>query len=185
MGQTPHLLLHRESDVLVRRSGIYHYRRVVPPRLRSILGAREIWLSLKTPYVRVAESRVARFNAEIDGVIMSARDNLSLGSHPSSQVRDVARELRDVLSKAKALASVTGRLQRYTETIGPELYVDTRVKPRSFGSEDIFDIVNRLQERLKVVDDISVRLEAVEASAGKAQQRTTPPASPAMSVNQR
>jgi integrase len=110
---------------------------------------------------------------------MSARE--SLRDDPA-QVHSVAQELRDILSKAKALASVTGRLQRYTETIGPGLYVDTQVTPPPLGSGDIFDIVNRLQERLKVVDDISIRLGAVESSSQKGAKSTTPASSPTMST---
>jgi hypothetical protein len=64
--------------VVVRQAGTFHYRRVVPLPLRPILGRREVWLSLRTPYKRIAESRATRFNASVEEVFTMAGQKLGV-----------------------------------------------------------------------------------------------------------
>ncbi|GEB43739.1 DUF6538 domain-containing protein [Gluconobacter sphaericus] len=41
------------------RGTTYHFRRIVPPALRSVLNQREIWVSLRTSYQNEARKRAS------------------------------------------------------------------------------------------------------------------------------
>jgi len=45
------------------RGTTYHFRRIVPPALRSALNQREIWVSLKTGYQSEARKRASLLHA--------------------------------------------------------------------------------------------------------------------------
>ena len=88
--------------MIVLQGGVFHYRRVVPSPIRSLLGQREVWVSLKTPYRRIAESRAARFNGLVEGVFMAARRKLvsSLSDDLGADPRDeLIRLLQDTLEE--------------------------------------------------------------------------------------
>ncbi|WP_342665270.1 site-specific integrase [Nisaea denitrificans] len=46
--------------MIKRQGSIYHFRRMVPERIRSVVGRREIWCSLRTANRSVARARAAR-----------------------------------------------------------------------------------------------------------------------------
>jgi hypothetical protein len=90
--------------VISRQGEIYHYRRVIPSPIRHILGQREIWISLKTPFRKTAESRAANFNLLVDGVFMVAKRKLTqapgeeLGDDPREQLIQILRDMVDLQS---------------------------------------------------------------------------------------
>ena len=57
---------------LVLRSGVYIYRRAVPPRLRSIIGKREWKFSLATADLAVAQRRLSTIAADVEREIKEA-----------------------------------------------------------------------------------------------------------------
>jgi len=53
---------------LVKRGGVWQYRLEVPPRLRSIIGSREVKRSLGTGGLQAAQRRWQTVKAEVDRV---------------------------------------------------------------------------------------------------------------------
>src|SRR5688572_11862705 len=51
---------------LVKRGDVWVYRKVVPPQLRSLIGATEIWRSLGTDDLDQAQERWREVRAEVD-----------------------------------------------------------------------------------------------------------------------
>src|SRR5690349_11842141 len=64
-------MLFRMSG-LVRRGGVFIYRRMVPPRLRSIIGSREVKRSLGTGDAQVAQRRWQAVKLEVDRLFAEA-----------------------------------------------------------------------------------------------------------------
>ena len=59
-------------DGLVKRGGVWVFRRRVPDRLRLVIGTREVRRSLKTGDERVALSRWASVKADVDRIFAEA-----------------------------------------------------------------------------------------------------------------
>ncbi len=57
---------------LVKRGGVWQYRRMVPPRLRSIIGSREVKRSLGTGDLQVAQRRWQTAKVEVDRLFAEA-----------------------------------------------------------------------------------------------------------------
>jgi hypothetical protein len=57
---------------LVKRGGVYIYRREVPSRLRSLIGKREWKVSLGTSDLVVAQRRTVSVAADVERVIQEA-----------------------------------------------------------------------------------------------------------------
>lgn len=122
--------------MLVLQGGVYHYRRVVPRALRAPLGRREVWISLKTPYRRMAESRAVRFNGLVEGVFVAAKKKLysslsdELGDDPRGELIRILRETfheqsvtletlqqnHSIELEARKIEALTTRIQRSTES---------------------------------------------------------------------
>jgi hypothetical protein len=61
---------------LVKRGGVWIYRRMVPPRLRSIIGSREVKRWLGTTDLQAAQRRWQTVNAEVDRIFAEAEASL-------------------------------------------------------------------------------------------------------------
>ncbi|OUI97698.1 integrase, partial [Acetobacter cibinongensis] len=75
-------LLHRPSplreDFMLRiRGTTYHFRRIVPPTLRTALNRREIWVSLKTGYQNEARKKASLLHARTTELFMQAHSVLA------------------------------------------------------------------------------------------------------------
>jgi len=57
---------------LVKRGGVWTYRKSIPQKLRPIVGAREIWRSLGTADETVALTRFRRVKQDVERVIAEA-----------------------------------------------------------------------------------------------------------------
>src|SRR5688572_24378565 len=57
---------------LVKRGGVWSYRRMVPQRLRSVLQCREIKRTLDTPDLNAAQRRWATVNADVERMFAEA-----------------------------------------------------------------------------------------------------------------
>lgn len=79
------------------RGTTYHFRRIVPPALRTALNRREIWVSLKTGYQNEARKRASLPHARTTELFMQAHSVLAepdaLGRHEGLRV-----SLRDLQS---------------------------------------------------------------------------------------
>jgi integrase len=62
---------------MLNRHGVYYFRKAVPLPLRSIIGKREILVSLKTKDREVAKSRLHRAALEADAKLAAARRQLA------------------------------------------------------------------------------------------------------------
>jgi len=58
---------------LVERGGVWQYRCEVPPRLRSIIGSREVKRSLGTGDLQAAQRRWQTVKAEVDRLFAEAQ----------------------------------------------------------------------------------------------------------------
>src|SRR5690242_8371545 len=61
---------------LVKRGGVWIYRREVPPRLRTIIGSREVKRSLGTGDLQAAQRRWQTVKAEVDRLFAEAEASL-------------------------------------------------------------------------------------------------------------
>src|SRR5439155_22220029 len=61
---------------LVKRGGVWQYRRMVPPRLRSIIGSSEVKRSLGTRDLQAAQRRWQAVKAEVDRLFAEAEASL-------------------------------------------------------------------------------------------------------------
>ncbi|MBS1004370.1 DUF6538 domain-containing protein [Acetobacter thailandicus] len=59
------------------RGTTYHFRRIVPPALRTALNRREIWVSLKTGYQNEARKRASLLHARTTELFMQAHSVLA------------------------------------------------------------------------------------------------------------
>ncbi|MBS0961480.1 DUF6538 domain-containing protein, partial [Acetobacter thailandicus] len=59
------------------RGTTYHFRRIVPPALRTALNRREIWVSLKTGYQNEARKRASLLHARTTELFMQAYSALA------------------------------------------------------------------------------------------------------------
>ncbi|WP_338077318.1 DUF6538 domain-containing protein, partial [Acetobacter cibinongensis] len=59
------------------RGTTYHFRRIVPPTLRTALNRREIWVSLKTGYQNEARKRASLLHARTTELFSQAHLALS------------------------------------------------------------------------------------------------------------
>jgi integrase len=57
-------------DGLTKRGGVWTYRKVIPPKLRAAMGAREIWRSLDTGNETVALIRYAKVKSQVDQMLL-------------------------------------------------------------------------------------------------------------------
>lgn len=78
---------------LVKRGDVWIYRKVVPPQLRSIIGAREIWRSLGTGDLDQAQERWREVRAEVgrslhEGRRVPAATEFSIKSSASPQAQE-------------------------------------------------------------------------------------------------
>lgn len=79
--------------LLQKRANTYYFRWVFPPHIRSILDQREIYKSLRTPCVELAQARSSRYYRFVHFV-----KGLDVDTGAS----------RATISKVKKLASVSG-----------------------------------------------------------------------------
>ncbi|GBR69159.1 DUF6538 domain-containing protein [Gluconobacter kanchanaburiensis] len=75
------------------RGTTYHFRRIVPPALRSVLNQREIWVSLKTGYQNEARKRASLLHARTTELFEKTSQALAAG-----QARQAVPHVRDALS---------------------------------------------------------------------------------------
>ena len=62
---------------MLNRHGVYYFRKAVPLPLRSVIGKREILVSLKTKDREVAKSRLHRAALEADALLAAAKKKLA------------------------------------------------------------------------------------------------------------
>ncbi|MBS1078892.1 tyrosine-type recombinase/integrase [Gluconobacter kondonii] len=81
------------------RGTTYHFRRIVPPTLRSVLNQREIWVSLKTGYQSEARKRAFLLHAKTTELFDETFRALAEGQEhqPVPHVRDALRDLHRLL----------------------------------------------------------------------------------------
>lgn len=81
------------------RGTTYHFRRIVPPALRSILNQREIWVSLKTGYQSEARKRASLLHARTTELFDATSQALTEGQERQTvpHVRDALRDLHRLL----------------------------------------------------------------------------------------
>jgi hypothetical protein len=75
---------------LVLRGGVYTYRRMVPRRLRGVLGCREVKRTLGTGDLNAAQRRWKAVNAEVEQMFAEAEkavSNPSVAGRRASAVR--------------------------------------------------------------------------------------------------
>ena len=90
------------------RGTTYHFRRIVPPALRSVLNQREIWVSLKTGYQNEARKRASLLHARTTELFEETSQALAEGQkhQPVPHVRDALKDLHRLLESATALEAV-------------------------------------------------------------------------------
>jgi len=76
---------------LVKRGGVWQYRRAVPPRLRSLIGSHEVKRTLGTGDLQVAQRRWQTVKAEVDRLFTEAEAGLK---NPSVAAYRAVEELR-------------------------------------------------------------------------------------------
>jgi integrase len=69
---------------LVKRGGVWTYRKRVPPKLRSVIGAREIWRSLGTADLDEAQERWRAVRAEVTASFTDGRPLAALPIFPDA-----------------------------------------------------------------------------------------------------
>ncbi|MBF0862796.1 DUF6538 domain-containing protein [Gluconobacter kanchanaburiensis] len=81
------------------RGTTYHFRRIVPPALRSVLDQREIWVSLKTGYQSEARKRASLLHARTTELFDETSRALTEGQerHAVPHVRDALKDLHRLL----------------------------------------------------------------------------------------
>ncbi|GAD10079.1 hypothetical protein GFGA_1c0799 [Gluconobacter frateurii NBRC 103465] len=81
------------------RGTTYHFRRIVPPALRSALNQREIWVSLKTGYQNEARKRASLLHTKTTELFDETFRVLAEGQNCQSipHVRDAMRDLHRLL----------------------------------------------------------------------------------------
>jgi len=81
------------------RGTTYHFRRIVPPALRSTLKQREIWVSLKTGYQNEARKRASLLHARTTELFDETSRALAEGQerHAVPHMRDALRDLHRLL----------------------------------------------------------------------------------------
>ncbi|WP_311768059.1 DUF6538 domain-containing protein [Zymomonas mobilis] len=67
----------REDFILRVRGTTYHFRRIVPPALRTALNRQEIWISMKTGYQNEARKRTSLLHARTTELFSQAHLALS------------------------------------------------------------------------------------------------------------
>src|SRR5215510_10480124 len=87
---------------LVERGGVWQYRCEVPPRLRSIIGSREVKRSLGTGDLQAAQRRWQTVKAEVDRLFAEAEAAVKNPEHRSIQGhRGLASGSRDARCGAR------------------------------------------------------------------------------------
>ena len=81
------------------RGTTYHFRRIVPPALRSALNQREIWVSLKTGYQNEARKRASLLHARTTELLEETSRAVAEGQERQTvpHVRDALRDLHRLL----------------------------------------------------------------------------------------
>lgn len=81
------------------RDTTYHFRRIVPPALRSALSQREIWVSLKTGYQNEARKRASLLHARTTELLEETSRAVAEGQERQTipHVRDALKDLHRLL----------------------------------------------------------------------------------------
>ncbi|MEN3167827.1 DUF6538 domain-containing protein [Gluconobacter sp. OJB] len=90
------------------RGTTYHFRRIVPPALRSALNQREIWVSLKTGYQNEARKRASLLHTKTTELFDETFRVLAEGQNCQSipHVRDAMRDLHRLLEAPTGIEAV-------------------------------------------------------------------------------
>ncbi|MBS1081173.1 DUF6538 domain-containing protein [Gluconobacter kondonii] len=90
------------------RGTTYHFRRIVPPALRSALNQREIWVSLKTGYQNEARKRASALHARTTELFDKTSRALAEGQERPAipHVRDALRDLHRLVEAPVGLEAV-------------------------------------------------------------------------------
>ncbi|MDE7540948.1 hypothetical protein PY792_11975 [Gluconobacter sphaericus] len=98
-----------EGRLMLRiRGTTYHFRRIVPPALRSVLNQREIWVSLKTCYQSEARKRASLFHARTTELFDETFRTLAEGQERPAipHVRDALNDLHRLVDSAAGIEAV-------------------------------------------------------------------------------
>ncbi|WP_408871552.1 DUF6538 domain-containing protein [Gluconobacter kondonii] len=90
------------------RGTTYHFRRIVPPALRSMLNQREIWVSLKTGYQNEARKRASLLHARTTELFDEISRALAEGQERPAvpHVRDALRDLHHLVDSPASIEAV-------------------------------------------------------------------------------
>ncbi|MGC5748805.1 tyrosine-type recombinase/integrase [Gluconobacter sp. NFX36] len=90
------------------RGTTYHFRRIVPPALRSTLNQREIWVSLKTGYQNEARKRASLLHARTTELLEETSRALAEGQERQAvpHVRDALSDLHRLVDSAAGIEAV-------------------------------------------------------------------------------
>ncbi|MBS1029710.1 DUF6538 domain-containing protein [Gluconobacter albidus] len=90
------------------RGTTYHFRRIVPPALRSVLNQREIWVSLKTGYQNEARKRASLLHARTTELFDESYRALAEGQERPAipHVRDALNDLHRLVDSAAGIEAV-------------------------------------------------------------------------------
>ncbi|MEJ5155399.1 DUF6538 domain-containing protein [Gluconobacter wancherniae] len=90
------------------RGTTYHFRRIVPPALRSALNQREIWVSLKTGYQNEARKRASLLHARTTELLEETSRAVAEGQERQTipHVRDAMRDLHRLLEAPTGIEAV-------------------------------------------------------------------------------
>ncbi|KXV22566.1 DUF6538 domain-containing protein, partial [Gluconobacter oxydans] len=94
------------------RGTTYHFRRIVPPALRSTLNQREIWVSLKTGYQSEARRRASLLHARTTELFEETHRVLA-----ESQERQRIPHVRDALKDLHRLVESGGIEEPLIDTL--------------------------------------------------------------------
>lgn len=90
------------------RGTTYHFRRIVPPALRSALNQREIWVSLKTGYQSEARKRASLLHARTTELFDESYRALAEGQERQAvpHVRDALKDLHRLVDSAVGIEAM-------------------------------------------------------------------------------
>jgi len=90
------------------RGTTYHFRRIVPPALRSALNQREIWVSLKTGYQSEARKRATLLHARTTELFDESYRALAEGQERQAvpHVRDALKNLHRLVDSAVGIEAM-------------------------------------------------------------------------------
>ena len=90
------------------RGTTYHFRRIVPPALRSALNQREIWVSLKTGYQSEARKRASLLHARTTELFDESYRALAEGQERQAvpHVWDALKDLHRLVDSAVGIEAM-------------------------------------------------------------------------------